>query len=112
MRFYTKQHQFYYGRRCAICKSSSMVNGAEQVRHTPNWTLTGTAWYEVLCGSHCVRERGGAHRHYGLDPLAVDWTSAPALELRRGSPLEGGVLPIGAYLSLEAMIAKTSTVFL
>ena len=52
---------------------------------TPNWTLRGIAWHEVLCLSSCVRERIRAHRHFGLDPLAFDWTSAPALERRRAS---------------------------
>jgi hypothetical protein len=53
----------------------------------PNGTLMGLAWHVMLRWSQCVRERVGAHRRFGPEPSAVDWTSAPALEMRRASLL-------------------------
>ncbi len=60
---------------------------------TPNWTITGLAWHRVLCLSHCVKERIEAHRFFSPDPLAFDWTSAPALDAASVAP-DTCVLPL------------------
>ena len=77
--------------RCAIGQRSSTGHGAERVSRTPHWTRLGSAWHRGLCCSPCVSARGGAPRLLGPDPVAVDWTAAPALALWRAVlPVHGG----------------------
>jgi hypothetical protein len=54
---------------------------------SPHWTLLGVAWRVGLGCSQGVGERVGAQRLFGPDPSALNWTSAPALELRRAALL-------------------------